>query len=86
MQIAVYWIVIRRCGKLSISPEFGGRWDDDNIFAGGEELSLFALIRRKVADFLEHKIIENLILGMTIFLCIVIFSELAMDSQIQAFK
>jgi hypothetical protein len=42
-----------------------------------------SLIRKKVADFLEHKFIANLILGMTIFLCIVIFSELALDSTIE---
>ena len=70
----IYWIVIRRCGKMPISPDFHGKWDDEIIFAGGIELSLLSLLRRKVADFLEHKIIENLILGMTIFLCIVIFS------------
>ena len=82
MQTIIYWIVIRRCGKLQVSIEFNGKWDDDLIFAGGIELSLFALIRRKVADFLENKIISNMILGMTIFLCIVIFSELAIDNKI----
>ena len=35
---------------------------------------------------MEHRIISNLILGMTIFLCIVIFSELAFDNSIQANK
>lgn len=79
----IYWIVIRRCGKMPISPDFHGKWDDEIIFAGGIELSLLSLLRRKVADFLEHKIIENLILGMTIFLCIVIFSELALDIYIE---
>jgi len=75
-------IVIRRCGKLSISPDFQGKWDDDVIFAGGIELSLFALIRRKIAEFLEHPYISKMILGMTIFLCVVIFSELAMGNTI----
>lgn len=45
---------------------------------------MFALIRSKISDFVENKRIANLILGMTIFLCIEIFAELAFDSQISA--
>jgi TRAP-type C4-dicarboxylate transport system permease small subunit len=42
------------------------------------------LCSKKVKDFIEHKVIADLILGMTIFLCVQIFAELAFDSQIQA--
>jgi len=75
-------VVIRRFGTLPISIEFQQKWDDDVIFAGGIELSLFSLLRKKMTDFLEMKTISQLILGMTIFLCVVIFSELALDSYI----
>lgn len=75
----IYWVVIRRCGKFYVTPEFNSKWDDDMIFAAGIDLSLFALVRKKVSDFLEHKIIEKSIIGMTIFLCIVIFVELAIQ-------
>lgn len=81
-QLLIYWVVIRRFGTLPISIEFQQKWDDDVIFAGGIELSLFSLLRKKMTDFLEMKTISQLILGMTIFLCVVIFSELALDSYI----
>lgn len=35
-----------------------------------------------MAEFLETKLISQAILGMTIFLCVVIFSELALDVTI----
>jgi uncharacterized protein YacL len=54
-------------------------WDDENILAGGSELSLFQSIRQSVRKFLENKYIEKLILAMTIFLCVVIFSELSIS-------
>jgi len=73
---------VRRLGTLPISPEFNNVWDDDIIFAGGVELSLFSFLRKKMTDFLELKLISQLILGMTIFLCVCIFSELAMDNII----
>jgi len=47
-------------------------------------MSLFLLIRRKVAEFLEHPYISKMILGMTIFLCVVIFSELAIGNTISS--
>jgi hypothetical protein len=31
-QVLIYWVVIRRCGKMPITAEFGGKWDDDTIF------------------------------------------------------
>lgn len=80
IQLTIYWVVIRRCGTLPISLEFNSKWDDDIIFAGGIELSLFSSLRKKMTDFLEMKLISQLILGMTIFLCVVIFAELALDS------
>jgi hypothetical protein len=73
--------VIRRCGMLSV--DFSGKWDDETIVDGGEELSLFASIRKAVADFIDLTFISNLIIGMTIFLCVVIFSELSISEQIE---
>ena len=81
-QLIIYWVVIRRCGMLQINPEFNGKWNDDTIFAGGIDLSLFSLLRKKTADFIEHIFISNLILGMTVFLCIVILSELSVSEYI----
>ena len=52
------------------------------IFLGGADLSLFMLTRKKVTEFLEHIYISRMILGMTIFLCVVIFSELAIANYI----
>lgn len=77
---------MRRCGTLPIAVEFNNKWDDDIIFAGGVELSLLWFLRKKMTDFLEMKFISQLILGMTIFLCVVIFSELALDSYIQSLQ
>jgi hypothetical protein len=69
--------VIRRFGKLEqLNFEV---WDDDVILAGGAELSLFQFMRQTVRQFLENKYIAKLILTMTIFLCIVIFSELSIS-------
>lgn len=81
-QALIYWVVVRRLGSLPISPEFNNKWDDDVIFAGGIELSLWAYLRKKMTDFLEIKQVGQLILGMTIFLCCCIFSELALDAYI----
>lgn len=69
--------MIRRFGKLEqLNFEV---WDDDVILAGGAELSLFQFMRQTVRQFLENKYIAKLILTMTIFLCIVIFSELSIS-------
>lgn len=81
-QLIIYWTVVRRLGFLPISPEFNSKWNDDIIYAGGIELSLLSLLRKKMAFFLEMKIISQAILGMTIFLCVVIFSELALSDTI----
>jgi hypothetical protein len=78
-------VIIRRFGTLPISVEFQNKWDDDIIFSGGLELSLYSLLRKKMTDFLEMKLVSTLILGMTIFLCIVIFTELAVDSYMDDF-
>jgi hypothetical protein len=64
---------------LAVNHEFNGKWNDDTIFSGGIDLSLFSLLRKKTADFIEHIIISNLILGMTVFLCVVILSELSVS-------
>lgn len=53
-------------------------WDDEQVAERGPGLSLFFLMRKTVANFLEHKLVTRLILAMVIFLCIVIFSELSL--------
>ncbi len=58
-------------------------WDDVQIFERGSEMSLFYMMRKSVADFLERPKIANFILGMVILLCVVIFSELALATQIE---
>ena len=78
-QALIYWTVVRRLGTLPVSPEFQDKWDDEVINAGGIELGIVALGRKKVQDFIEHKVIADLILGTTIFLCVQIFAELAFD-------
>lgn len=45
-------------------------------------MSLMNVCRTKVQKFVEIKVIENSILGMTILLCVVIFAELALEQQI----
>jgi hypothetical protein len=80
IQFIIWWIVIRRCGKLEI-VEFT-EWDDDQILFGGTDLSLFQFMRASVKKFLENKHIEKLILVMTLFLCGVIFTELSMPEDI----
>jgi len=77
LQLIIWWTVIRRCGKFDVVEDFT-EWDDEQIFLGGAELSLLQFIRQKVKNFLENKYIYQLILGMTIFLCVVIFSELSL--------
>jgi hypothetical protein len=73
-------VVIRRLGKLE--QQNFEEWDDDVILAGGAELSLFQSLRQYVRKFLENKYIEKLILSMTIFLCVVIFSELSISEYL----
>lgn len=76
-QFLIWWVVIRRFGKLEqLNFE---HWDDEVILAGGAELSLFQFMRHSVRQFLENKYIAKLILTMTIFLCLVIFSELSIS-------
>ena len=80
VQFIIYWVVIRRLGMLPISEGFNGKWDDQYIHDGGEELSLLKLLRSKVQKFVEIKAVDNTILGMTILLCVVIFAELALEA------
>lgn len=54
-----------------------GKWDDEAIYNGGVELSLFQTLRKAAQDFVENQKISNLILYMTIILMVVIFTELA---------
>ena len=81
-QIAIYWIVIRRLGFFTVTEGFNGKWDDQFIIDGGSELSLFALCRSKVRQFVENRIVDTTILVMTVILCVVIFAELALQDQI----
>ena len=78
-QLLIYWVVIRRLGFLPVSEGYDGKWDDQYIHEGGAELSLLKFLRNKVLNFVEIKLIDRLILGMTIFLCVVIFAELALE-------
>ena len=77
-QLIIYWIVIRRLGIFGITDGFNGKWDDQFIIDGGSDLSLFALCRYKVRTFVENKVVDTLILVMTVILCVVIFAELAL--------
>lgn len=80
-------MVIRRLNFLPITPEFNGKWDDDTIFMGGtDQISLFALMRKKTDDFVEHRIVAGTILSMTLFLCLVIFSELSISEYIDKYE
>lgn len=79
IQYLVWVIVIRRCGKLQII-DFT-EWKDEEILQNGTEPSLFNFMRASIKQFLENKYISQLILGMTLFLCVVIFTELAMPDE-----
>ena len=83
-QFFIYWVVIRRCGRLPISEGFNGKWDDRYIHDGGADASLMKVCRSRVQKFVEIKAVENSILGMTIVLCAVIFTELALETQINS--
>jgi len=56
-------------------------WNDEEIANNGTEPSLYSSLRTSVKQFLETKYISNLILGMTLFLCVVIFTELSMPDE-----
>jgi hypothetical protein len=75
----MWWCVIRRCGKFEVT-DFN-EWNDEEIASGGSEPSLYSSLRTSVKQFLETKYISNLILGMTLFLCVVIFTELSMPNE-----
>lgn len=49
----------------------------------GPQVSLWFLMRRTVANTLERKTVSRFILGMVILLCVVIFSELSLTTQIE---
>ena len=80
MQLIIWWTVIRRCGKFD-AAEFE-EWEDDTIALGGTDMSLFQFMRHSVKLFLENRYISQLILGMTLFLCVVIFSELSIKDYL----
>lgn len=83
MQVITYWFVIRRLGKHNISPEFkNGKWDDEAIFNGGIEPSLFFTLREAAKNFVENSKISALVLYMTVVLMVVIFTELAISNFI----
>lgn len=79
-QYIIYWVVIRRLGRLPISEGYSGVWNDQYIHENGAEMSLMKVLRTKVLNFVEIKAVENSILGMTIILCVVIFAELALEN------
>jgi hypothetical protein len=81
IQFVIYWVVIRRLGYYeNVNLE---KWDDEAIAERGPDISLFFLMRKTVAEFLEQPRVANFILGMVIGLCVVIFSELAFAQQIE---
>ena len=80
VQFVIYWVIIRRCNKFD-SPNFEV-WDDESILQGGVELSLFQWMRLQVRNFLDNYYINKLILVMTLFLCAVIFTELAIQEYL----
>ena len=82
VQCFIYWVVIRRLGFMENVNLV--TWDDEKVAERGPTLSLFFIMRKTVANFLEHKLITRFILAMVIFLCIVIFSELSLAQQIDA--
>jgi len=71
----IWWTVIRRCGKFE--PGEYQEWDDEKISQMGSEVSLYQFMRQSVKQFIENKYVAQLILSLTIFLCVVIFSELS---------
>lgn len=75
----IYWIIIRRCGQLSVTENFNGKWDDQLIHEGGVEMSLMNKMRTSVKNFVNIPIVDKSVLGMTILLCVVIFAELALE-------
>ena len=77
VQFVIYWAVIRRFG-LYENVDYT-TWDDEALAERGPDISLFYLMRKTVADFLEQQRVVNFILGMVILLCVVIFSELALS-------
>jgi len=77
LQGLIWWVVVRRCGKPQWAVGEFSTWNDEDIFFNGTEPSLFSTCKQNVKDFLEIRRIKNLILGMTLFLCVVIFSELS---------
>ena len=47
-------------------------------------MSLMNVLRTNVLNFVQNKYVDNVVLGMTILLCVVIFTELAIEEQINA--
>ena len=47
-------------------------------------MSLMNVLRTNVLNFVQNKYVDNAVLGMTILLCVVIFTELAIEEQINA--
>jgi len=79
-QLITYWVVVRRLGFY----ENAGfqEWNDEEVAEAGPKMSLYFLMRKTVAEFLELRIVSRFILGMVILLCIVILSELSLTAQI----
>ena len=81
-QLIIYWTIIRRFGKYE-NVEFE-EWNDEKMVDAGTDPSLLFMMRKTLANFLEHRLISRFILGMVILLCIVIFSELSLSVQIDS--
>lgn len=82
IQFIIWWVVIRRCGKFE--PGAFEEWDDEAIY-NDEEIhipSLWQTMRDTCRNFIEHQTVETFILIMTLLLCLVIFTELALGEEI----
>lgn len=74
----IYWVVIRRFGYYENVNMV--EWDDEAIAEKGPDISLLYLMRKTTANFLEHQMVSRFILGMVILLCLIIFSELSLET------
>lgn len=61
-------------------------WEDEKMLENGSEPSLLNFMRTTVQNFIRNPFIDQLILGMTLFLCVVIFSEMGLPNNFDVGK
>jgi hypothetical protein len=81
IQPVIWWVFIRRLGKLEVAEE--SQWDDERMFQSGEGVSLLNNYRKRVKEVLEVPKVSYFIYVMVILLCIVILVELSIADYIQ---